>query len=602
MSDTGTGDHGKSDDPSQDVALAVHWGITVVLTLGFVAVSVYTQRKLLMLHRENASLQMLDHPHQVTALLSFILLWSIPPPVQFATPLSMPCSLYVLWTQLAGAGFVTLHAYRTLRFTYRMAQVQCCRAFVRSERREGWTQAEIDYQKFVKWIVRSLRGWTIPIIAACVMTFGLGILFIDPYARLQLTDKTSLCTLRTSTLLFVAWLLWLLPYFCFITKVRQVDPFRILVKLKVLTVAGFGMIVCYAIGDEFLRPLVGEAQWALITNKLWLILQLTTWYTESYLPLHLTQQRMQQSPKHVEHHLADTIANPVLLAKFEAHLVSEWSPESIQFYKAITFFQLEAEKALQSYFGFRDSKASAPEPIPRFGDTHESLGGVALDGVESKKLRNWQPSRGTALSSARTVHNFSENQTLQSKRTKEAWRNVLMLRMMALEIYETYVRTGAENEVNIPRRITNPLHKYFNTPEFRDLKREEEKFGQLGFWRRSSVHRKEKRTQANGSRHAEPNPITDGRAEVKQNGLAAQTQSQNSSQISSALSTNSPPILAGDRKSKLTKSQNTSRARTSTHTHTQTHTQTTYENTTLWNSNATSRVMLMPLDYVAGGL
>jgi len=55
----------------------------------------------------------------------------------------------------------------------------------------------------------------------------------------------------------------------------------------------------------------------------------------------------------LKYSLIDTLANPTLLELFEDHLIEEWSPENIEFYKDVILFELDVDAAVRSFNAMR---------------------------------------------------------------------------------------------------------------------------------------------------------------------------------------------------------------------------------------------------------
>ncbi|GAB5361064.1 hypothetical protein AAMO2058_000682600 [Amorphochlora amoebiformis] len=398
----------------------MQWVILGVTHVAFISLSMYTQRALLKLERK-VKLQMLESPHQISVILILAYLWSIPSLVRIAMGITFPCSVYVLITQLSGSGVISIFVYRILRFTFKLAQVQVTKAYLKldaqtSEEEDG----SIKYANFLKKVVQTLRGSRPMQIAGGVFTFGLILMVVDPVAREQILGETDICTLRTSTFVLVAWLIWMGPYICFLRKFNLIDPYRIFWKIKVYTFLGTIMVFCYIIGDNFIVPMVGEPHWTLIANKIFWALQMTVWYLESYTPLHLTKKNLALAKSSLDggHSLSDTIADPDLLNEFHSHLIKEWSPESIQFYKNVVLFEIDSKNILSYYF-------------PRLCQTH----------CNPKSVKT-------------------------QKYLEYAEKELEKLQLKAYEIYKLYVKVGADQEVNLSQKVRTPLGEFFSHPIF----------------------------------------------------------------------------------------------------------------------------------------
>ncbi|GAB5368406.1 hypothetical protein AAMO2058_001316600 [Amorphochlora amoebiformis] len=422
---------------ASEPGLAAHWAITGVCIAIFVGLSIWTQGTLVMLRKQSYVVQMVDHPHIVTALLICLLVWSIPPLIEGAANADMPCSVYIVITQIAASGLVGIIAFKTLRFTHRVAVVQGSKLFVCQHKARNIPKGHI---RSIRRIKRALKENRPRDISLSYFILGLLIAVIDTNSRKQLADESDICTMRSSAMIFISWLLFVCPYLIFLRSITFTDPFYIVWKLKVLTLVGIILIIPFSMGAILVEPKIGTSHFNLLGHKYLWVLQMVTWYLYSYLPMKLTLKKVEEAndvaggPS-----LLDTLTNPALLEKFENHLIQEWSHENVLFFKEVTLQQLEARKC------------------------HERV--LAL--FAPKKKNHFRSLSGTLISGS---PNGSARQTLSSPDDK-AKREVEHLRTLSLRIYYRYVRIEAAEAVNIPSKIRAKLITFFEDPVF-DMNRD----------------------------------------------------------------------------------------------------------------------------------
>mmetsp|Transcript_5094 Transcript_5094/g.10095 ORF Transcript_5094/g.10095 Transcript_5094/m.10095 type:complete len:355 (-) Transcript_5094:663-1727(-) len=148
------------------------------------------------------------------------------------------------------------------------------------------------------------------------------------------------------------------------------------------------------------------------------------WYTESWIPLKMSEKW--RNDKTLEHRgtkliqFVQTLSDPVLLRRFERHVLKEWSPESLQFYKAVTVHQIYTKRALTAI------KKEGKKDSPDF-DKIETVTSGLLTG--------------------------------------------------AMKIYLTYVDNRAPNMVNIDGKIRLKIVRFFSSPGMRSYRTAAENSG-----------------------------------------------------------------------------------------------------------------------------
>ncbi|GAB5369061.1 hypothetical protein AAMO2058_001373000 [Amorphochlora amoebiformis] len=373
---TGTNDPGKPE-------LIVHWIVTGLGWIALLSAAGYTQFLLTKMYfAKNVRVMMLDHPHMVSCFYILGTLWSFIPLLKNAAWVPIPCSAYVIITQICGNYVISSFVYRTLKFTYRMARVQSCKQYMLNEKSDEKEKKRFEEEKkFIKRVCYLLQGKRSMYISIGIFIFGLLTVFMDPFAIKQLMDQTNYCSLRTSTYLVVCWIMFVVPYLL------------------------------------ALPDLIGTVHWTLIGNHLLCIFLAILWYCESWIPLQLTKKNIALAEADTSnmHKLIDTIANPVLLHKFEQHLIGEWSHETLQFYKRAVLFQIDATEIYRQYSRW-------------FSRNEKSLERV--------------------------------------KKLKSAQKDLTILRRRARDIYQEFIMEDAENQVNLAKDAVKLLHDFFSDEIF----------------------------------------------------------------------------------------------------------------------------------------
>ncbi|GAB5369052.1 hypothetical protein AAMO2058_001372300 [Amorphochlora amoebiformis] len=405
--------------------LMMHWIFTGLGWVALFTAAGYSQFFLTKMYfAKNVRVMMLDHPHMVSGLISVGTLWSLVPLLKAAAWVPVPCPAYILITQICGTIIISTIVYRTLKFTYRMARVQSCKQYMLDEKSDEKEKKRFEEEKqFVKTVFYLLQGKRSMHISIGIFTFGFSTMFIDPYAIKQLMDQTNSCNMRTSTYLVVGWMMFVVPYLLYLRRFQLIDPYRIFYKLKVITVSMWILILLYVLGDITLPDLIGSSHWSLMGNHLLFSFLVILWYCESWIPLQLTKKSMTLAEADTSnmHKLIDTIANPVLLHKFEQHLIGEWSHETLQFYKQAVLFQIDATEIY-------------------------------------RQRKRWfcQNVKGSAEC---------------MKKLKVAAKDLMTLRRRARKIYEDYIMEDAENQVNLSKGVVKPLHDFFTDDHFLHFER-----------------------------------------------------------------------------------------------------------------------------------
>ncbi|GAB5365800.1 hypothetical protein AAMO2058_001089500 [Amorphochlora amoebiformis] len=481
--------------------LTVHWVLTAACIVIFVACSVTTQCILLRLKRDKTViLQMQNHPHYVTAILGFCLLWQIPSLIDVTPNAGMPCTLYVLLLQIAVTGIASIIVLRTLKFTQRLAQLQCSKNFVyhgaetgtkHQQGDDGSPHIQMDYTRmdFVRSTARVLRGRRVHYISLIFFLLCFLIVFIDPNSRKGLLGDSNFCVARGSSIVVVVWLLFAVPYLVFMHKFPLIDPYRIYFKIKITTAVACFCFVLFFGFSFFLENMIGKTQFALTINKILFVFSMTIWYTESYIPLYLTHRNIAEARKDQfgKQTFLDTITNPKLLERFELHLIEEWSPENLQLYRAVVMFQINSDRAIkciENILRYVD-KAKPKQQSGHLSSSNSKIS-PSLAYVGSKTN-----SRGTSRMSSRAKLNLREhlrhsrqfsgeniftteddiNVYTRDEAMEKAEHLLFLARLFAYQLYEKYISPWAEAQVNLPSDISGPLHRLFSGEAYEDVRR-----------------------------------------------------------------------------------------------------------------------------------
>ncbi|GAB5362759.1 hypothetical protein AAMO2058_000826000 [Amorphochlora amoebiformis] len=320
-----------------------------------------------------------------------------------------------------------------MRFTYRLAQIRRAKLFMIRDIVEDETPTETanmlqkkhvslwDNPDFLRRITRRLGGNRISYICMGIAFFILvPLMLFYPGNIGSFRGTVTRCSAAASILSVCIWFVWVVPYLWFVGGFSGYnDPFNIIWRLKLQTV--WSIIVAFAsfYVSARLESTIGTSHWALtIFDVVWTWMVMI-WMTESYLTLYLTRKRIEEAhtADNTTHRLVDTLANPRLLEMFEDHLIEEWAPENLQFYKAVVMFKLDTLNALK-----------------RIQD-------------RSKKDYVLTPEeRGTML--------------------------LAVVRREAFRIYMAFIHDSANSQVNLPAYIFNDINKFFDGNVFNMLREE----------------------------------------------------------------------------------------------------------------------------------
>ncbi|GAB5367874.1 hypothetical protein AAMO2058_001269400 [Amorphochlora amoebiformis] len=332
--------HGTSH-PSEDPSLAVHWAATFLLIalLGFAAT--WTQSALVKLYNEGIRVQQLEHPHIITALLLIKVFYAILPVVKYGANIYTPCALYVIWSQLMVSVWVSLNMVRFLYFTRRTAQIQRCKQYMGKGVRQNkfFASGESERkEKATQRILRNLKGSRIRYLATACFFGCLVFIFLDPTNIDSIQMKRNKCSIRTSLAMIFVWFVWISLYVFYCGRGffdSKEDPYRTLYKLKIQS-SSLLISTVFAIPITlFGESVLGTSHWGLLFFNLVAI---------TIMMLKTTQD----SPiENGNYGLLHILATPALLELFEDHLLQEWSPENIEFYKTVVLFELQLEEILK---------------------------------------------------------------------------------------------------------------------------------------------------------------------------------------------------------------------------------------------------------------
>ncbi|GAB5366348.1 hypothetical protein AAMO2058_001136200 [Amorphochlora amoebiformis] len=415
---------------SEDPSLAFHWALTACCTTVSVILAIYSQIKLIALKEKSHALQMQDHPHVISALLLFAFVWPIPAMIEGGAGVRFPCYIYVVIVQIAASGIVALIAYRTLRFTVRVSQIQCSKLYFTKSGEENTTE-KLENAVFVRKIAKMLSGSRPRNISIGYFVFGLFLTITDKNTRLQLIGQSDRCTMRASSFVMGSWLLFVGPYLFFLRGFAVLDPFFVFYKLKVLTAVSFVISILFSSGFMIER-LISTSHFTLLGQKYAWILQITIWYLYSYLPLKLTMDKIELAAKGIGGPtLLDTLVNPSLLWRFESHLMEEWSHENILFFKDAVLQQIEAKNCYD-----RAKAAFNPKKKP------------TLD-----------------LSSTR-VNPTSITSEMGFSSEEKIKRELESLRVLSAKIYYKYIHPDCISEINIPYKAKNVIIEFFSSQDY----------------------------------------------------------------------------------------------------------------------------------------
>ncbi len=461
-----------------DVAASVHWAVVATLLVGTALGMAATQNALSHQHHRRVFVQMLGSPNQVTLLLAVLYAYAMGFVVAAVAP-TMPCLLYAMWAQVFAAATQATLVYRTLHFTLKLARLERAKVLLRvggrrSPRRSSApapptevsddgsppspaarryrgssrrTTAGEDMSpdkrralRFADRVVRLLDGRRIPAITATSFAFGAVVLFIVEPSNFRAGPRSAsdtACTARASAYCFAAWFLWIVPYFYLFRGFNLKDPFRIWLKLKVQTAALMALAAALlAVWGH--RNHIPSPHFQLALYDVAAALQITFWITESVIPLWLTGSGRSSGrgtggrrangytgaasnvPPTVTEKpfpLAAILAYAPFLALFEEHLIEEWSPENLHFYKRALVYRL------RNTFS-RNSGAMT--------------GGEASD------------ADATAASSASASPGPNGGDSVETRLSDRRLRKLNALRRQALEIYNTYLARHATYQVCNP--------------------------------------------------------------------------------------------------------------------------------------------------------
>mmetsp|Transcript_19056 Transcript_19056/g.26487 ORF Transcript_19056/g.26487 Transcript_19056/m.26487 type:complete len:250 (-) Transcript_19056:1273-2022(-) len=208
-----------------------------------------------------------------------------------------------------------------------------------------------DNPKFVEKVISKLEHKKITRYCAVLFTATFLMVFVNPpnFGIIFRGDDTF-CSARASLIAFLVWVFWILPYLYFVSRTDQIDPYNVIFKIRMETLTVGLVSIATAILILGFEPVVGTSHWGLLNYDVTWFMQMTVWYCESYLPVKYTKQKLALMKEIVptSHKLEKTLVDEELLLKFELHLIDEWSPENLQFFKNAVICRYQIQKNYES--------------------------------------------------------------------------------------------------------------------------------------------------------------------------------------------------------------------------------------------------------------
>jgi len=166
------------------------------------------------------------------------------------------------------------------------------------------------------------------------------------------------------------------------------------------------------------------------------------------LPLYLTRRVLHTtSTESIAGSLADTLSDPVLLAKFEDHVISEWSPENLMFYMAVVLFQIRVQKAL-----------------------HRAASAVGCQlKIEADQVPENEEKKNPKSRSEKRTSSFLPALSRAHGGLSRARRELDFARRNALNIFERYIEEGSLRQINLESEQFEELKEFFSTPAFKRI-------------------------------------------------------------------------------------------------------------------------------------
>ncbi|GAB5362611.1 hypothetical protein AAMO2058_000812600 [Amorphochlora amoebiformis] len=414
-----------NSDTTKDSGLAAHWAVASILLVAQAIATVYTQYNQHRLGWEKrVKFQNIGNIWEVdVVLLALYLFPFMTLSSKAGNSQHVSCELYMVWAQLTGAVALGMLMYRSLLFAYRVAQIERARIHhTESAPKYQPTPSELvrtkKRKKTIDWAIKHLEPWRLKIGSFIIFILAGGpLIFAYKENRDYALGKSDQCSGRPAALTTVLWYVWVIPFACIASKIIQTDPYQVLHKLKIQT---FGITVAFAIFLPLSFTMdrdLGTAHAGLLSYELYAFFWASVWYSESYLPLRLTLQKIREnnelSQRKMKYDIVDVLADPDLLYAFESHLIKEWAVENLEFYKCITLFDLHLATQIKKI-------EAVYKKGPKKEKEFASLVGMVFK-VESAR---------------------------------------------AMRIYHNYIMDGAHSQVNLPAKTVKPIHSFFREEIF----------------------------------------------------------------------------------------------------------------------------------------
>mmetsp|Transcript_27694 Transcript_27694/g.53845 ORF Transcript_27694/g.53845 Transcript_27694/m.53845 type:complete len:637 (+) Transcript_27694:54-1964(+) len=338
-------------------SFVVNWTLYALCQSAYVGLSVYTQTHLILMKRAKENIAVLDHPHYVTALLINIFFYPFVLLLQYGAGVPLPCAATIFIPHVIAGGMVAVLMYRYMSFILRLARIEIAQhvlkrgtalsdAFSMANKKTPISRNE----KMAHKILNHLSSDGIMVI--CVVTFVIECVafpFLLRENRKWAAGKDDVeCEMLTSGFVVPLYLIWALVIMYLIRGFTSVDRFYIAWKIKVQAGAALAVLIVSII--LFLAFRVQSKHWRFGLHIFWIV-QMLFWYTESWTPLKVSREwrdisgATEGKGKRLIR-LVQTLSDPDLLRRFEGHVLKEWAPESLQFFKAVTVHEIFAKKAL----------------------------------------------------------------------------------------------------------------------------------------------------------------------------------------------------------------------------------------------------------------
>ncbi|GAB5363796.1 hypothetical protein AAMO2058_000914000 [Amorphochlora amoebiformis] len=306
--------------------------------------------------------------------------------------------------------------YRNLQFTFKLAQNERTKLYIRHGHKRALNKTISEKEKkafeWAQWVSKNLSQSRIKTATLVVMFFiAVPLMFASRAnaAYFSGEDVGRKCNASTSTYGVFGWYLWVVPYMIFLRKFEYSDPFCVIWKLKVQTIATTvaAILLLITIQLDTSVTLI-----ALLAVDIFWMLKMIFWWTESYIPVKLTRKKLKEGSRGTSSlKLSDTLASPRLIQMFEDHLLEEWAIENLEFYKEAVLYGMKCHTMLKQLSKF--------------------LRSAAHNGAKQQKIR----------------------------------LNIEKCTRKAIPLYERFINDGASLQINIPAKMANKIHEIFDLPE-----------------------------------------------------------------------------------------------------------------------------------------